>query len=166
MKHLKAFEIYYGLGEGRSYEKVAAQLNMSMTSVGKWGKLFGWRERIAERDSSKAKKMQDDNDKAFMDDVKQYRLIVKASIKDYLTSLKNGKIEIKKVDDIVKLIELDLKLMNVRFDDNKDTAVKDNMNDTEKETEKQLWASLDALEIDDSELMDYMDGEDETNGGS
>ena len=154
---MKAFEIYYGLGDSRSYEKVAAQLNLSMTSVGKWGKLFGWRERIAERDAVKAKKMQDDNDKAFMDDVKQYRLIVKASIKDYLTSLKNGKIEIKKVDDVVKLIELDLKLMNVRFDDDKDTAVKNNMNDTEKETEKQLWASLDALEIEDADFEDYID---------
>ncbi len=46
--HEKAFEYYYGLGEKRSYNKVAKEFNVSVSTVKLWGKSLRWKERLKE----------------------------------------------------------------------------------------------------------------------
>ena len=47
---VKALEYYYSLSEHRSYEKVAAEFGVASSTVKLWGKSFGWRKRIQQRD--------------------------------------------------------------------------------------------------------------------
>ena len=46
----KAFEYYYALGEKRNYQKVAAEFNVSSSTVKLWGKSFRWKQRLKDRD--------------------------------------------------------------------------------------------------------------------
>ena len=48
--HREAYEFYYGLGEIRSYAKVAEKFDTSVTSVNRWSQSFAWMSRIAERE--------------------------------------------------------------------------------------------------------------------
>ena len=47
---LKAFEYYCSLAEHRSYEKVAGEFGVALSTVKLWGKSFRWKERIQDRD--------------------------------------------------------------------------------------------------------------------
>jgi len=49
-RHVDAYAYYLQLGGKRSYAKVAEKFGFSETSVRKWAKSFGWKERIAEAD--------------------------------------------------------------------------------------------------------------------
>ena len=48
--HLRAFEHYYGLGEQRTYERVAGEFFVASSTVKLWARSFGWQSRIRERD--------------------------------------------------------------------------------------------------------------------
>jgi len=48
--HLQAFEHYYGLGEQRSYERVASQFSVAPSTVKLWARSFGWQQSVRERD--------------------------------------------------------------------------------------------------------------------
>ncbi len=53
----KAFEYYYALGEKRTYLKVAAECGVSAGTVKLWGKSFGWKKRLRERDVEVARQV-------------------------------------------------------------------------------------------------------------
>ncbi len=55
--HEKAFEYYYSLGEKRSYEKVAREFNVSVSTVKLWGKSLRWKQRLKERDLQVAREV-------------------------------------------------------------------------------------------------------------
>ena len=55
--HLRAFEHYYGLGEQRSYERVAAEFSVAPSTVKLWARSFGWQERVRERDIEVAREV-------------------------------------------------------------------------------------------------------------
>ena len=48
--HERAFEYYFVLGEQRSYRKVAREFEVSESTVKLWGRSFGWKERVRDRD--------------------------------------------------------------------------------------------------------------------
>ncbi len=49
-RHQSAFELYYILGQERSYAAVARQFGISQAAAGGWGSAFGWDRRVQERD--------------------------------------------------------------------------------------------------------------------
>ena len=55
--HEKAFEYYYGLGEKRSYDKVAKEFSVSPSTVKLWGKSLRWKQRLKERDLQVAREV-------------------------------------------------------------------------------------------------------------
>ncbi len=55
--HERAFEFYHSLGEKRSYEKVAAEFNVSPSTVKLWGKSLRWKQRLRERDVQVAREV-------------------------------------------------------------------------------------------------------------
>ncbi len=55
--HERAFEYYLGLGEKRSYEKVAKEFKVAASTVKLWGKSLRWKERLKERDLQVAREV-------------------------------------------------------------------------------------------------------------
>jgi hypothetical protein len=55
--HLRAFEHYYGLGEQRSYERVAAEFFVAPSTVKLWARSFSWQARLKDRDLSVAREV-------------------------------------------------------------------------------------------------------------
>ncbi len=113
IKHLEAFDYYYGLGEERSYMQVSDKYGISMTTVGKWGKVFNWVQRVKDRDQANIQRRMDLTDEDIVAEKVQYRKIIKATIGKFLEELKAGGIKITSVNDLYKLVELDMKLMGV-----------------------------------------------------
>ena len=52
-----AFELYWRMGEGRSYRKVAEAINRSIGVVNKWGFTYEWERRVRERDEEIRKRV-------------------------------------------------------------------------------------------------------------
>jgi hypothetical protein len=48
--HLRALEHNNGLGEGRSYERVAAEFQVAASTVKLWARSFRWQDRVRDRD--------------------------------------------------------------------------------------------------------------------
>lgn len=55
----RAFEVYYDLGEHRSYERVAQESGVSASTVKLWARSFGWQDRVRERDVAIAREVAD-----------------------------------------------------------------------------------------------------------
>lgn len=110
-KHLDAFELYYILGDNRSYAKVAKQLNIGVATVSRWANKYSWQRRVVERDHKIALQLQRETDKEILEDRKKYRKLIKASLQSYMDNLKNDKISVNNVKDFVRLANLDIKFM-------------------------------------------------------
>lgn len=136
-RHMEAFEYYYSLGLDRSYAKVANHFNVSVQSVERWGKSFKWRDRVTARDLDAGQKLRERNETTILDEKEQYRRIIKASLASYVAELKAGKIKVTKVNDVINLIELDLKILGMDGDKN--------TNDETKNTILQLVDSIKGL---------------------
>ena len=52
-----AFEYYYALGEKRSYDKVAAEFSVSLSTVKLWGQSFKWKQRVRDREVQIAREL-------------------------------------------------------------------------------------------------------------
>lgn len=106
-KHLKAFEIYYNLGEGRSIEKLrnvliqSGELNPvpSRKTLEKWSADFKWREKIKQRDEEIKKEMQRQQKELLLNtkldyrkDIKQVINIIKAILSKMLVKDEEGRI--------------------------------------------------------------------------
>ena len=50
-RHAEAFEYYYSLGDNRSWEKVADEFNVSVTSIQRWNDSFNWQARVEIRNN-------------------------------------------------------------------------------------------------------------------
>jgi len=57
LRHVKALNYYYELGDSRGYPAVAREFTVSRTSVKKWAKEFDWQKRIEQRDIENAKEV-------------------------------------------------------------------------------------------------------------
>ena len=62
LRHKEAFEYYLSLGEKRSCTEVARQFAVSRTSVSKWNREFGWRDRLKVREAKIGAKVEAAND--------------------------------------------------------------------------------------------------------
>ena len=110
-RHIEAFEVYYKLGDNRSYAKVAEQCNVGIGTVTRWAGKYSWQRRVVERDHKIALQLQRETDKEILEDRKKYRKLIKASLQSYMDNLKNNKINVNSVKDFVRLANLDMKFM-------------------------------------------------------
>lgn len=118
-RQLQAFEYYYGLGDLRTYGKVASFIGTSATSIRNWAEKFNWDERIKALDTARYAEIADYDKRQVLKEIINYRRAIKASVAKYLEALKNNQIEIKSVKDLSVLIRLDMDLL-VYIDNNKD----------------------------------------------
>jgi hypothetical protein len=110
-KRLAAFEYYWGLGEGRSYQDVALEFGCSKSTVNNWSRADGWKDRLVEREKQIAAKVaQGQVDSVAAAKIK-YQGIVRGAVNDFVERFKKKEIEVKSVADLERLIKMDLLLM-------------------------------------------------------
>ena len=90
--HKKAFEFYYGMGEGRSYKKVAEEFGASTGAVKLWGRSFRWKRRVAERDAEVARSLADQSIKDGVDRSRRNRKIVEMGLIKVAQAIGRGEI--------------------------------------------------------------------------
>ena len=102
----KAFEFYYGLGEGRSYSLVVREFGVSLATVKAWGKAFGWRERRRERDAQAARVMADRSLEENVEGLARNRKIVKMGLLQVAKAVAEGKVKVT-MGDLDRLVRLE-----------------------------------------------------------
>lgn len=102
------FEYYYSLGEDRTLNAVSDYFNTSRQSISKYARIFKWRDRVYERDTKILRDIRDQNNDDIRETMQSYRKVIKASVADYISRLKNNKVHVETVRDFVKLVELEM----------------------------------------------------------
>ena len=118
-KQKAAFEAYYMMGDARSLSKVAQTFGVTSASVCNWKQKFNWDARVKALDAANYRDIREYDKKQVLNEIIAYRKIIKTSVAEYIKKLKEGGIEIKSVNDLSKLIRLDLDLL-IYIDNNKD----------------------------------------------
>lgn len=116
IKHFEAFEYYYALGSARSYEKVAQKFNTHINTIKKWGSKENWQKEVEFRDVDALYESRKRSRLAHKRKSDQYQNVLKGSLNTYIEKLKKGQIEISTVNDLDKLIRLDLYLDGYVYD--------------------------------------------------
>jgi transposase len=104
--HKKAFEFYYGMGEGRSYRQVAKEFGVSLGTVKMWGRTFCWRQRCRERDAEVVRTMADRNLEENMEGLARNRKIVKMGLIQVAKAVAEGKVRVT-MADLDRLVRLE-----------------------------------------------------------
>jgi len=128
--HLKIFDIYYALGDGRSLMKLRDKLKEvdkiksvpSLATLKRWSIAFNWQKRIEQRDIELKKKMKDtmikETDKAILNtkadyrrEIKQAHNLINALLNSIFERNKQGKIvrlkvEVKTINDVARLLQI------------------------------------------------------------
>lgn len=106
----QAFDLYYGMGEKRCLEGVANQIGKSTRTIGEWSRRFNWKDRVVQREIEDST-VQGSASNAVIDAKAEYRKIIRALISTFVKDYKAGKIRIKNIQDLERVIKLDLALL-------------------------------------------------------
>ncbi|MFH1312074.1 MAG: hypothetical protein ABIJ00_02500 [Candidatus Eisenbacteria bacterium] len=102
----KAFEFYYGQGEGRSYRLVAEEFGVSLATVKGWGRAFGWKDRARARDAEVTMALADRGIKDATQKAVRNRKIVEMGLMQVAKAIAEGKVR-PTVSDLDRLIRLE-----------------------------------------------------------
>ncbi len=141
--HEKAFEYYYALGEKRSYEKVAAEFNVSPSTVKLWGKSLRWKQRLKERDLQVARKVAG---RSVADDVSHRERnlqIVHMALVQLARAVADGEVKMS-LGDLDKLIRLESFLRD-EPDSRQEIVVADLRNKSAEELKAMIGHELEQL---------------------
>ena len=104
--HKKAFEFYYGLGEGRSYKLVAQEFGVALGTVKMWGRAFGWKQGCRERDAEAVRTMADRSLEENVESLARNRKIVKMGLIQVAKAIAEGKVKVT-MADLDRLVRLE-----------------------------------------------------------
>ena len=123
LKHIKAFNLYYVMGEDRSLKKLLKKLDHNHTtaipSLGalkSWSRSFHWQERIKQTDAEVSKILKEKLKETAAYSKEGYRKLVKEVVDQFKEKLKDKKIKLSKPQDIIEMIKLDLVMMGESTD--------------------------------------------------
>lgn len=165
LRHKEAFEYYYTLGPDRNLKKVAERFGVSLRSVGNWSKKYNWMERVKQRDIELAQEMRERNNEAILSEKAKIRTILKALYNQLVKDLRDGKVKIKSVSDLEKVVKLDLMLMG------EPTEVVDNRVGLTVEDREAIDKMREAIWVDvtggrtEDEILEEESGEEEPDEG-
>ena len=103
--HCKAFEAYYELGEQRSYQRLAGQLGVAVSTVKLWARSFGWQRRVREREAEVARRVADRTLQSTIDEGERNQKIVQMAVVRLARAIAQGKVRMQ-VGDLDRLIRL------------------------------------------------------------
>lgn len=108
----QAFEIYYGLGEKRSLRAVSKEVERTERTVAGWSRAYNWVDRVKQREIEDNKNMGGEALNSQTTDVKtRYRILMNNLIAKATTKMAEGTLAIKSVQDLERMVKLDLLLM-------------------------------------------------------
>lgn len=110
-KHKEAFEMYYAMGDERSMRKLAKALNTSLTTVNNWAQSFDWTSRIEVRDAQVGRMLEAKTNETVVEMKAKYHTFLKGLIARAIENFKEKTLNIEDIDDLVKVIKLDLELL-------------------------------------------------------
>jgi hypothetical protein len=111
--HRKAFELYTSQGHGRSYERVAEALSVSVASIKQWGRTFDWRRRLQERELETARQIADRTLQATITDQERYHKIVRMAVTTLAKAIAEDRVKLQAAD-LDRLIRLEDYLSQAR----------------------------------------------------
>jgi hypothetical protein len=148
--HRRAFEIYAALEGRRSYEAVARQMGVSLSSTKLWARSFGWQARLKQREATLARQTADRVLETRSTDHDQYRKVVRMALIKVAKAINADKVRVQ-VADLDRLVRLEQYL--------DETDAKRSPTDYAHFTEEQLKARLRELIL--SLLREFPDLRDE-----
>jgi hypothetical protein len=113
----EAFEIYYQLGDERSLKKVAERVDRTERCVAGWSRQFHWVDKVSQREIEEKKQDSAINILAQTVDAKtKYRLMMNNLLARASKMIANGELKIRNVQDLERVVKLDLLLMGEATD--------------------------------------------------
>jgi len=132
LRHKKAFEYYYLIGDTRALPLVSQKFNVSIITAKRWSAGFNWQKRVEQRDIENTKSLEKKTNKTVVNSKADYRVDIKTQL-SVLKAVLNKSIKKIKDNDIVdientsdmkdimmtfeKLCKLDLAIMGENPDD-------------------------------------------------
>ncbi|QFG05668.1 terminase small subunit [Bacillus phage 035JT001] len=160
--HKEAFELYYLLPEGkRSIREVARQLKKAPSTIQCWADSFNWKERVEIRDANvrqQFKDIQKQNDDTLVSIKASFHKMLKVMIANAIGDIKKGKLRVENVNELVRIMELDLKLLG-----EDDRQAQNNFNavvEALKTSAEMFGMNMDGLEYDGKERPEGDDDDD------
>jgi hypothetical protein len=114
-QHKEAFELYLMLPpEQRSLREVARRLKKAPSTIQVWSESFNWQERVEVREAQVQKQfneLQAKNNETLVDMKANFHKVLKALIAEAIQNIKDKKLIIEDVNDLIKVMKLDLELL-------------------------------------------------------
>ena len=134
----EAFEIYYHLGDKRSLKAVAEKIDRTERTVAGWSRAFNWVDRVKQREIEDARNMGGNALNAQTTDVKtRYRILMNNLIAKASVKIAKGELAIRNVQDLERVVKLDLLLMG-EATDREDTVATTELSQADKDRLDQI----------------------------
>ena len=154
--HRRAFEYYYSLGEGRTYQKVAKGLKVSIQSVKLWGQKFDWGKRLFEREAEVARAMAAKSIETEVSTRTRNKQLIQLALVQLAKAIAEGKIRMN-LGDLDRLIRLD-SFLDQGVDSRHELVIETLKGKTYEELRAMVRQEIDTLKeigaYDDAKLID------------
>lgn len=119
----EAFEIYYHMGDKRSLRAVADKVERTERTIAGWSRAFSWVDRVKQREIEDARNMGGEALNSQTTDVKtRYRILMNNLMAKASVKIADGSLGIRNIQDLEKVVKLDLLLMGESTDRQDSTA--------------------------------------------
>jgi transposase len=98
-----AFEIYFMMGDDRSYRKLAKQLGKGVTTISNWARAFDWQDKIDSRDAQVDQIVEQRNNKTMAEIKLEQARQIDAVMTTFWERVVKGKIELESWSDYERL---------------------------------------------------------------
>lgn len=113
----EAFELYYHMGDKRSLRAVAEKIERTERTVAGWSRSYNWVDRVKQREIEDARNLGGNALNSQTTDVKtRYRILMNNLIAKASKSIAEGKLSVRNVQDLERVVKLDLLLMGEATD--------------------------------------------------
>ena len=113
----EAFELYYHMGDKRSLKAVGERIGRTERTVAGWSRSFSWVDRVKQREIGDAVNLGKAELSKQTADVKtRYRILINNLLAKASEKIATGALVIKNVQDLERVVKLDLLLMGEATD--------------------------------------------------
>jgi hypothetical protein len=98
-----AFEIYFLMGDDRSYRKLSKQLGKGVTTISNWARAFDWQTKIESRDAQVDQIVEQRNNKTMAEIKLEQARQIDAVMNKFWEQVVKGKIELDSWNDYERL---------------------------------------------------------------